>query len=117
MELRSLTAKSNGKTAAYELSAVVPTKLIPPLLELLAGHSVRIHSQASGLPHEKPTGREVILTTLRLADGELYRGELRKALAASGHTPSSVGPLCTALQQEGRISSPRRGFWQLNGSV
>ena len=112
MELRALSAKSNGRSMSYELNAVVPPNLIPPLLELLDGHSVRIHSYVK---KEKPSGREVILAALREAAGELYRGDLRKALKASGHATTSVGPLCTALQQEGRISSPRRGFWQLNG--
>jgi hypothetical protein len=110
----------NGKSGPiYEVNAVIPTDLISPLLELLqkkGGHLIRMTSHDGRPPprkHGKEPAHQVILSHLQEEDGELHRADLRKALEASGHSPSSVGPICSMLQKQGRVFSPRRGFWQL----
>ncbi|HEX6825421.1 MAG TPA: hypothetical protein VF077_03810 [Nitrospiraceae bacterium] len=110
--------KLNGNPG-YEVNAVIPFKLFEPLMHMLkmnGGHLIKVAMTGNRLavPRKGRTpAREIILDTLRRTGSELYRGDLREALELSGHSPASVGPLCTLLQQEGRIFSPRRGFWQL----
>jgi hypothetical protein len=118
--------KPIGNLSSYEISAVIPPEMIAPLLEMLqktGGHLV--HMRSSSKPKAKPSkvkllrpyGKEtapgIILALLAKKNSELYRGDLRKALENSGHAPNSVGPICTMLQKQGRIFSPRRGFWQV----
>jgi hypothetical protein len=112
--------RRNGKTSIYEVSAVIPPHLISPLLELLqkkGGQLLRMTNHNANRPeprkHGKEPAHEVILSQLLKEDGELHRTDLRKALEASGHSPQSVGPICSMLQKQGRVFSPRRGFWQL----
>ena len=112
-------SKANGNMSAYEVNAVIPNTLISPLLELLrknGGHLVRMTSHEDRpLPrkHGKQPAHEIILKSLKEEDGEIHRADLRKALENSGHSPSSVGPICSMLQKQGRVFSPRRGFWQI----
>ena len=122
----------NKPMANYQVNAVVPPDLISPLLELLqtrGGHLVQMTSHLDSPPYPRKNGvgrkrkpsklgkhvtaHEVILMTLKDEDGELHRADLRKALQTSGHSPASVGPICSMLQKKGRVFSPRRGFWQI----
>jgi hypothetical protein len=110
--------KSNANSTFYEVNATVPPELVAPLLHMLqkaGGHLVQVTGGERQVVRRvgKQPAREVIMTTLQDAGAELYRGELRRALEVSGHSPNSVGPLCTVLQKDGRIFSPRRGFWQI----
>ena len=112
-------SKLNENPTLYELNATIPPELVAPLLHMLhksGGHSFRITS-ASDRPvvrrNGKQPAREVVVAALKQAGSETYRGELRRALELNGHSPASVGPICTLLQKDGRIFSPRRGFWQV----
>jgi hypothetical protein len=111
--------KTDDNSTFYEVNATIPPELVAPLLHMLqksGGHLVRVTStrdrpvvRRSG----KQPAREVVVAALREAGAETYRGELRRALELNGHSPASVGPICTMLQKDGRIFSPRRGFWQM----
>ena len=109
----------SGNLSTYEVNAVIPPDLITPLLELLSkrgGHLIRMVSHEDRPPprkHGKSPAHEVILLALKDEAGELHRADLRKALEHSGHSPASVGPICSMLQKQGRVFSPRRGFWQI----
>jgi hypothetical protein len=107
----------------YEVNAVIPTDLISDLLKLLrrnGGQLLRIVSHDDSKPpikhHGKVPAHEVVIDALRSLPGsakELHRMDLRAALESSGHSPSSVGPICSMLRKQGRVISSRRGFWQL----
>ena len=98
-----------GSLSAYEVNAVIPSDLISPLLELLSrkgGHLIRMTSHEDRTiprPHNKVAAHEVILEALREEDDETHRADLRKALERSGHSPASVGPICTMLQKQGKV--------------
>lgn len=122
MEVRSvIMAKHPVKSPTYVVNVVVPTDLVGTLLRLVeenGGYLERMVSHGENGNGKLPspeTGRETIIQTLQEHEGDLHRKELKTALAAQGYAPASVGPLCTALRKEGKITSPRRGFWQLNG--
>lgn len=111
--------RTNGNGSIYEVNAVIPTDLISPLLQLLqknGGHLIRMTSHDERPPvrkHRQLPAHEVILTTLKEENGQAHRQDLRRALEASGHSPASVGPICSLLQKQGKVMSPRRGFWQI----
>ena len=112
---------TNGNLSAYEVNAVVPPNLITPLLELLqknGGQLVHMISQqpakaARPAAYGKGTAPDIILNKLEKVKGALHRADLRKVLEEGGRSPASVGPICSMLQKQGRVFSPRRGFWQI----
>jgi hypothetical protein len=65
--------------------------------------------------YPKVPAREVVLAALK-GGSEVHRQELSKALHAQGHAATSIGPITTMLKKEGKITTPRRGFWKAKKS-
>lgn len=109
---------------SYDLNALVSAKAASEIIKLLqAGNGKLVHLiPANG--HGRSNGsngktlayngiaRDLILSTLRTGKA-MPRPTLVKALKAKGYSPKSIGPICTMLKRDGKIRSPRRGYWQL----
>jgi hypothetical protein len=113
--------ETDTSSTAYELNAVIPGDLVAPLLAMLQQHGGQVLRMMTASKRHvvrrknRSPARDIILDTLEQSGRETPRSDLQLALELNGHSPASVGPICSILQQERRVFSPRRGFWQVRG--